>query len=46
VTDVAGREALGHVELACDGGGIEYLTYGRPIDAFNREVRLMEIVFR
>jgi len=39
-------EALGHVELARDGGRVEYLTYARPIDAFNREVRLMEIVFR
>jgi serine/threonine protein kinase/tetratricopeptide (TPR) repeat protein len=38
--------ALGHGELAREGGRIEYLTYRHPIDSFNHEIRLMEIVLR
>jgi len=37
--------ALAHPELSRDGGRIEYLTYRHPIDMFNHEIRLMEIVF-
>ena len=45
-SDLCNWAALGHPELAREGGRVLYVSYRHPTGDFNHEIRLMEITLR